>query len=517
MGEPSSLFADDPGARAIAAAVTETLVRRDARDEPVPRLAAAVPTFASGDLAVEPAGPSDRLVATFRLRPGLRWHDGVPIGAADVVFAWHEDLLAPAGGELRYRAERVEAMETVDELTVRVRYRAGERWADYALAPRVMPRHILASASPVARAAYEREPVHAGPFAVAAWLPGHGATLSAFAGYALGAPSLGRLEVRFFADRGALFDALQRGEIDVVPWPGLEADLSRVLDRIAGGSTLVPYYTPVQATTVLRLGPAFADAALRRAVDLAVDRRRIVDEVFAGRPRLASSFLAPPLWAAADLGPPPATDRELARALARGAGYRQGDQGILERDGRRLRVTLLVAEGSAARLQVARLVAGDLGALGIAAEVRARPATEVVGAVRSGEFDLAVVSEEADDPQRATERYREMVGPWFEGLAAAARGARDRAAQRELYAEVQRLWAASRAGLVLYQELAVDVAPARLLGVRPAAHGGPITWNVHEWSFGPSSRSGSSGPSGGVEHVARSDRAIDVGGDRDGQ
>src|SRR5207244_1393916 len=152
IGEPAAILGDDPGAALLAAAVTESLVRRDARDEYVPRLAAQVPSLENGGLRVV----DDRLVATFRLRSDLVWQD--------------------------------------------------------------------------------REPMHAGPFAVAAWVPGYGVTLSAFPRYALGAPALGRLEVRFFADRAAALEALRRGEVDVIPAGPLEPDLAPTLDRIADGS-----------------------------------------------------------------------------------------------------------------------------------------------------------------------------------------------------------------------------------------------------------------------------------------
>ena len=52
VGEPSSVFADEPGARVLAAAVTEPLVAQDARGELVPRLAAEVPTVEDGGLKV---------------------------------------------------------------------------------------------------------------------------------------------------------------------------------------------------------------------------------------------------------------------------------------------------------------------------------------------------------------------------------------------------------------------------------------------------------------------------------
>src|SRR5690349_15258490 len=50
VGEPQGIFDDDPSARFLAAAVTETLVRRDDHDELVPRLADSIPTYENGGL-----------------------------------------------------------------------------------------------------------------------------------------------------------------------------------------------------------------------------------------------------------------------------------------------------------------------------------------------------------------------------------------------------------------------------------------------------------------------------------
>ena len=113
--------------------------------------------------------------------------------------------------------------------------------------------------------------------------------------------------------------------------------------------------------------------------------------------------------------------------------------------------------------------------------VEAREPSEIQGRVARGDFDLALMPEPADDPRAATERYRGAVSPWFDLLGEAARVADGRAEQRLLYAELQRVWSASLPAVPLYQILKVDVVPARLEGVRPAAHGAPITWNAGEW------------------------------------
>ncbi|HVR88061.1 MAG TPA: ABC transporter substrate-binding protein [Candidatus Limnocylindria bacterium] len=489
LGEPQSVFSSEPGARFLAGAVTESLVRRDARDEFVPRLAEAVPTLENGGLRVvvdDPLTPGGRLEATFRLRANARWQDGQAITASDVRFAWESDRNAPAGTDARFVADRVVNILVLDDRTAMLVYAANERWLDYPLAPHVLPRHWLAGLLPAQRAAYDREPMHAGPFAVAAWLPGLGVTLSAFKDYVGGPPRLGRIEVRFLPSRAAILDALRRGDVDVAASSALEADLTRTLDQFADGAKLATYYVQTEAMNVLRFGAnatRFGDPRVRAAVALAIDRQSIVDDVFAGRARVPQGYLVAPLWAASSGAAPRHPDRETGRALLAAAGFLRGPFGIVERGGDRMIVTITVADGSAARVDVARRAAGDLAAVGIAAEVRERPLGEVQAGVARGDVDLAVVPESASDPQSASARYLGMAGPWFDVLAAAAARAPDRADKAILYAELQRVWLEALPALPLYQELTVDVAPRALTGVRPTPAGAPLSWNVAEWAY----------------------------------
>jgi len=482
------VFADDPGARVIAAAVTEPLIAVDARGEFVPRLAAEVPTLANGELTIDsgdPAAPGGRLVATFRLRDGLVWQDGEPITAQDILFAHELDATAPLGSDLRWKADRVDSVVVLDQRYVRVTYRANERWTNYPLALRVMPRHILAGADAAKRAAYAREPVHAGAFSVAAWVPGYGVTLAAFKDHVGGAPALGRLEVRFFSDRTAILDALRRGVVDVAPSPTLEADLGRTLDRFGDTNRLDVYYKDVEGLEIVRFAPrgAFADPAVRKAIELTVDRQAIVDDIFAGRARVPRSYLVPPLWAADESVSLPRPDRDTARAILARAGWKRGAFGILERDLDRLTVTMLVAAGSAGRLDAAHRVAGDLASIGIAVNVSSRPAAEVDALVAKAEFDLALGPFDADDAALATEDWSGLAGPWFDVLASAARQADGQAEKRPLYIELQRIWSDARPGLPLYQRLRVDIAANTLSGIQPPPRDEALTWNVAEWRF----------------------------------
>ena len=487
VGEPRTVFDDDPSARFIASAVTETLVRRDAHDELVARLAESVPTLENGGLRIatdNADAPDGRLVATYRLRDA-KWQDGVPITATDVRFAWQQDQTAAAGTLARWTADRISDVQVLGLRDVRVLYRNGERWDDYALGPHVMPSHRLAQATAEQRTAYGREPVHAGAFAIAAWLPGS-ITLSAYPGYVLGPPKLGRLEVHFFSTRAAALQALLRGDVDIAPWPVLEADLARTLDRFADGTHLLAHYVPTETGTMLRFGSnpkRFGDPLVRKAIELTIDRQSIVDDVFVGRARVPRTYLLPPQWAAAEDVPPARPDRDRARAILVEAGFSKGEFGIVERGGERMTATLGVAAGSQARIDVGRRVAGDLAAIGIAVDVRERPLPELLSEVRAGQFDLALTSEEASDPQLASQRWAGLVDPWFDALAELAAQAPDRTEKRVIYTEMERIWTLALPALPLYQELRVDVAPQSLAGIQPTPSGSALSWNAFECCF----------------------------------
>ena len=484
MGDPASLLPDDPVGRVVAGAIVEPLVRRTATEELEPRLATSVPSFANGDLSLttDAQPPAGRLVATFHLRDGARWHDGEPLTARDVAFAFDQDRAAASGSDARLLAERMDSVEAVDERTARVTYRAGERWDLFALGPRALPRHLLEGADQATRDAYARQPIHAGAYRVVDHAGGV-ITLEAFADHVLGAPRVPRIVFRSYSSRTLLLGALRSGEIEAAPWPAFDADLAATLERSTSERGLALLYTPAQSVAMLRFGPRLADPAVREAAALTIDRERTARSVFGGRARIPSSYLVAPLWAAEDVVGTPPLDRARANALLAAAGYARGDLGIARRGDDRLIVTLIVPAGSSALLEAARGVAVDLALLGIAVQVTERPPREVDDRILRGDFDLAVREESADDPVLASERYRGAVSPWWDVLLDAARAARDHVEARPLYFEMQRTWWEAKPALPLYQPLKVDIVPARLEGARPASHGAPLTWNASDWRF----------------------------------
>src|SRR5207245_6383096 len=94
-----------------------------------------------------------------------------------------------------------------------------------------------------------------------------------------------------------------------------------------------------------------------------------------------------------------------------------------------------------------------------------------------------LTSEEANDPQLASERWIGLVDPWFDALAQLAVQAPDRSEKRAIYTEMERIWTSALPAVPLYQELRVDVAPQSLAGIQPTPSGSALAWNAYEWSL----------------------------------
>jgi peptide/nickel transport system substrate-binding protein len=491
VGEPASLFGEgDRAAQFLRALAVEELVRLDNTDELIPRLAEKVPSFENGlaRIAADDQAALGRLQVTFILRGGLTWQDGLPITADDIVFAWQRDREATPGSRARADAELVDHVEVVDSRTARFILRPGARPSRYALLARVMPRHVLDRATAQDEAAYRQKPMHAGPFHLASWQDGLGATFTPFVGYALGKPRLSRIEVRFYTGQELAISALQTGEVEMVPADSLTAELGPVLEPFAEGRALVVRYTPqVWGEFLLfNLRGAYADERLRRAIVEAIDRKKINQRLFSGRARLPSSYLLAPSWAAADGPSAPDADHDAARAQLAAAGF----CGTTRCSGApTLQVRLVVEAGSTARIAAAEMVADDLKAIGAVVSMLVYPPS-VSGAVlvRDG-FDLAIVPRGGADPADASEEYvsaspRNATGyadPAFDGFALMGASLFTRAERKPLYTELQRIWAADAPALPLYQELAVDVLPASLEGLAPSPFHEPLSWNAYLW------------------------------------
>ena len=166
----------------------------------------------------------DGLTYTFKLRPGLKFHNGDPLTTEDVKFSF-ERYRGAGAKELQ---SRVRAVEIVDPLTIR--FQLKEAWPDFMVfygttataAGLVVPKKYLTQ---VGDEGFRKHPIGAGPYKFVSFQPGVEVVLEAFPGYWRHAPYVKRLVMKSVPENTTRAAMMRTGEADIgVALDGPDAD-----------------------------------------------------------------------------------------------------------------------------------------------------------------------------------------------------------------------------------------------------------------------------------------------------
>lgn len=295
---------------------------------------------------------------TVRLRPGVTFHDGRALTAADVRFTF-ERILDPEDPKAGVsKLGTVERIEVIDELTTRFVLGAPDAVLPDALAQYVMG--IVPEGYDPAR------PVGTGPFSLVDFEPGGTTRLRAFEDYWQGRAHLDEVLLINFDDEDALVNSLLSSQVDVVAQVPLA--LVQVISedpRIEVISSETGNWLPFTMRTDVA---PFDDPRVREAFKLVVDREQMVEVAFSGQGRVGNDMYSP-----FDPGYPaqlPQRERDVERAreLLREAGHGDG-----------LRVELVTAPIQAGAVESATVFAEQAADAGIEVSLRRVDATTFFG------------------------------------------------------------------------------------------------------------------------------------------
>lgn len=261
----------------------------------------------------------DRRTLTFHLHTDVRWTDGVPTGARDVV--WTLDAARdPVTGYPRFAdLADVQDVAASDDSTVVIRWgRAPAAFPDVLTDLAILPAHLLDTV-PDGRmrgAAWNTDPVGNGPFRFVSyehnrrWIfaanPGFPASLG-------GPPRLSRFIVVTVDEPTAKLAALVGGELDFAGISAIHVPFVRRDPRLR--VLEYPLIFPYGLVLNLRR-PPFDDPRIRLALALAIDRRAIIDGVLFGFGRVADGPVPPELPGYVPVPPVPFAPDSARRLLA---------------------------------------------------------------------------------------------------------------------------------------------------------------------------------------------------------
>lgn len=312
------------------------------------------PSLEDGTWVVNDDGTME---CTWKIKQGVRWHDGQELTVEDFKFAWqvHGDPELPIPEP--YAARLVEDIEIVDPYTMIVHWKRKYFVADESIGGKgygeiPLPKHILYDVWESDKDAFlkheywTKDLTGTGPYTFKEWVPGSHIVLEANPDYFLGRPNIDTLVWRFIPDTNTLVANVMAGAVDMTVLPGIDLNQGLTIQNIWEGTgdgevrILQGYFWDWIVFNITERGevPYMQDKRMRQALLYAIDRQQIVDAIYGGENIVADIGWAPPYHPLME-GNEAATaaiktyeyDPDQARALLDEAGWRDEDgDGIRE-------------------------------------------------------------------------------------------------------------------------------------------------------------------------------------------
>ncbi|MEU6048894.1 ABC transporter substrate-binding protein [Streptomyces xanthochromogenes] len=308
-----------------------------------------------------PEVSADRLTYTYKLRQGVKFSDGKPFSAKDVVFTYTKILDPKTNNPSKGELDAVKSVEAQGDDTVvfTLKYPYAP-FAERTVLP-VVPEHVAAQQD-VNSGAFSRAPVGTGPYTLAKWSKGEKITFAANPTYWGGTPAVKKFTMAVIKDDDVRATRLRAGDLDGAILP---PNLAGTFTGDRGKKTYTAKTYDYRNVTLPTGNEVAGDTAVRRALDLAVDREAMVDRILegAGKPAYGPVPTGSEWFAA---GTERAHDLDRAKRLLDDAGWKPGADGIREKDGVKAAFPLWYLSGDKLRQDHALAFASDAKKAGIA-------------------------------------------------------------------------------------------------------------------------------------------------------
>jgi peptide/nickel transport system substrate-binding protein len=347
----------------------------------------------------------DGLLYTFELNPKATFSDGTPVQASDVVFTLAK--IADPASEAVQIAGNFEFLDlsktrAVDADTVEVAFK--QPLAAQLLSFNdvlVIPQHVYEKGD--FRKSYNDMAVGSGPYRLVRRVPGKEIVVERRSDYWGQRPHIQTVVLKVINEHGVAFNALRRGDIDETliasdTWVREQNNpaLTRTID-------FQRFYTlNYNFVAWSNRHPILRDKRVRRALAMCIPVESVVNDLYHGTARAMSGPFTPDEWAFNPTVPVIRHDVEAARQLLATAGWLDHDgDGILDREGKKFRISIISITGSATGTQVVQMIQSELKKAGIALDIQPMEGAAAIQRILGGSFDSAYLSWDLDpDPDQ---------------------------------------------------------------------------------------------------------------------
>jgi len=315
-------------------------------------------------LAKEYNYSEDGKTLTFKLRDNVKWHDGKPLTADDVVYTYQLIKDSELSEYAQYLLQMT-SIEAPDPATVTLTFDIPQAYNPGLSIP-ILPKHIWETMSVEDIEKFNNEkPIGSGPFKLAEWQSGSNIVLERNPDFWGEAPKASKITFVLYGNEDVMAQALKSGDIDIVTevpptiWDGIKS-----AENIKAVS--LPSYSfhhlgfNVSNDEISKGNPILRDRVVRQALSYALDRNQLVELALAGHGRPGDSII--PIGIQDWYLPIPAEKQmtanpEKAAQMLDEAGYKDNDgDGVRENDrGEPLEFRLIAIQTTSVDVRAAQL------------------------------------------------------------------------------------------------------------------------------------------------------------------
>jgi peptide/nickel transport system substrate-binding protein len=439
----------------------------------------------------------DKLTYTFKLHDNVKWHDGKPFTADDVVYTFetimNEKVDAP---HLRVYYKDIKKVEKLDDYTVRFTYAQPYFKAmEFVGGIPIIPKHIFGDGQDFNTHPAGRAPIGTGPYKFKKWDTGARIVLERNEDYwdRSKFPDIKRIVFKIISDDIIAFQRLKKGELDM---DGLSAkQWSKQTDTPSFKKLFEKhqYYTPSYFYVGWNLRrPYFQDRKVRKALAMLINRESILKHLEYGLGKLTTG----PFWIFGyeyDASLPQIKfDPAGAKKLLDEAGWIDHDgDGIRDKDGVPFRFTFLVPSGAEFYTNLSTIMKKDFAGAGIEVEIQTMEWATFVQNLNSRNFDAVSLAWSFgfdQDPYQVWHSSQAEKGSNFVGfengeadrLMEEARGTFDKERRTQLYHRLHRIIYEEQPYAFLYARPSLVARSRRFDNVRVYPGG----LDILEWKVG---------------------------------